>query len=96
MGQKYLKIEDQMPGLVREQDVAKRGGLEPKANVFKTCFKFYCRGAVKKQLLLKRITNRSLGAGPPAAGGYGRFFFEFFLIFGKNRYFNVIWITKII
>ena len=32
MGQKYLRIEDQKidgPGLVRKQDVAKGGGLEP-------------------------------------------------------------------
>ena len=30
MGQKYLGMEDQKPGLVFKQDVAKVGGLKPK------------------------------------------------------------------
>ena len=39
MGQKYLIMVGQKPGLVRKQDVAKRGELEPKVNVFKICVK---------------------------------------------------------
>ena len=41
------------------------------------------RGAVKKHLQLKRITNGGLGAGSPAAGGYGQFS-EIIVIFGKK------------
>ena len=47
MGQKYLEMEDQKPGLVLKKDVAKVGGLEPKINVFKISLKFFCGGAVK-------------------------------------------------
>ena len=90
MGQKYLKMEDQKlgPGLVRKQeDVAKGGRLEPKVNVFKISAKFYCGGAVKKLISLKRITDRGLGQGfqPPEAKGD---FLKIFLIFGKNSHFN--------
>ena len=35
MGLKYLRREDQKPGLMRKQDVAEGGGLESKVNVFK-------------------------------------------------------------
>ena len=44
------KIRSLGPGLVRKQDVAKGGGLEPKVNVFKIGVKFYCGGSVKKLL----------------------------------------------
>ena len=55
--------------LVRKQDIGKEGGLAPKVNVFEICVKLWRR--VKKLMSLKRITNGSLGAGPPVAGGYG-------------------------
>ena len=48
MGQKYLKIENQKPGLLRKQDVAKDGGLEPNVNILKLHVKFYCGGGMKK------------------------------------------------
>ena len=38
MGQTYLTMEDG-PGLMRQQNVAKRGGFETKLNVFKMCVK---------------------------------------------------------
>ena len=46
MEQNYLKMEDQNlgHGLVRKQNVAKRGGLEPKVTVFKICVKLGRRG----------------------------------------------------
>ena len=44
------KIKSLGPGLVRKHKIAKRGGLEPKVNVFKICVKFYCGRAVKKPL----------------------------------------------
>ena len=42
MGKKYFRMQDQKPRtwLARKQDVAKRGGLEPKVNVFKYVLKF--------------------------------------------------------
>ena len=57
MGQKYFRMEikSQGPRLVRKQDVAKEGGIEPKDNVFEIRLKL-CR-RVKKLMLLKRITD---------------------------------------
>ena len=65
--------------LVRKHDVAKGGGLEPKANVLKICFKFHCGGAVKKLM----HHRGDLRPGPPAVGGYGQFF-GIFLTFEKK------------
>ena len=50
MGQKYfrMKIRSLGPKLVRKQDVAKEGGLEPKVYVFEICVKLWRR--VKKLL----------------------------------------------
>ena len=51
MGNKNIlewKIRSLGSGLMGKQDVAKRGRLEPKVNVFKISFKFYRGGAVKK------------------------------------------------
>ena len=42
-----------------------------------------CGGTVKKQMQLKRITDRGVGKGPPAAGGYGQFFEYFCNILGN-------------
>ena len=47
-------------------------------------------------MLLKGITNRGLGAGPPAVGGFGGLgaklpeVGQFFVIFWKKSYFNAI------
>ena len=45
-GRKYLRMEDQKPGLVRKQDFAKRGETEAKV-IFSKHFLTY-GGAVKK------------------------------------------------
>ena len=86
MGQKYLRMEDRKPEayrLVRKQNVAKGGGLEPKVNVFKVCVKFYCGGMVKKLIQLNRITDGYLGRilQPPEAMGD---FLKIFVIFEKK------------
>ena len=60
--------------LERKQDVALGGGREQKVNFFQKYVKFYCGSAVWKLFYLKLITDRDLGAVPPAAGGYGQFF----------------------
>ena len=59
------KIRSLGPQLVRKQDGDKDGGLGPKINVFKICVKYYCGGAVKKLMQLKRITDGGLETGPP-------------------------------
>ena len=53
----------------RKQDVADGRDLNQKLMILK--YVSNCRGAVKKLMLLKRITDGGLGAGHPAAGGYG-------------------------
>ena len=75
------KIRNVGLDLVRKQDVAKGGELEPKTNVFKICVKFYCGGAVKKLMYHRGY----LRAGPPAVGGYGQFF-GCFLTFEKKLF----------
>ena len=68
-GQKCFRMEIKSlePGLVCKQAVAKEGG--PKVHVFERCVKL--RRRVNKLMKLKRITDGSLGTGPPVAGGYG-------------------------
>ena len=77
---------------MRQHDVVKKERLLPKVNVFKIYVKFHCGRPEKKLLQLKRITDRVLGAGFPAAGGFEQFF-ENSYNFLQNSYFNAIWIT---
>ena len=46
IGQKFLRMDDQKPGLLRKQHVAKGEELEQKVNTFKICVKLW--GALKK------------------------------------------------
>ena len=56
---------------MREQNVAKGGGLEPKVMFSK--YELNWGRAVKRLMQRKRITDGGLGAWPPASGGYGQF-----------------------
>ena len=67
------KVRSLRPGWERKQDIANGGGLEPEVNVFEISVKFYCGGAVKKLMLLKRITLGGLGPGPQAPEAMGDF-----------------------
>ena len=58
------KIRSLGPGLVRKQDVAKGGRLDPKVNVFKICVKFCSGGAVKKKCNSNVLQTGVLGRGP--------------------------------
>ena len=50
------------PRLVRKQDVAREGELEPKGIFLK--YVLNCGGAMKKLMKLKRITDGGLELGP--------------------------------
>ena len=54
-------MEDQKPGLVRQQEVAKEGRLEPKVNVFKICVKLWRCGEETNET--QTYHRRGLGAG---------------------------------
>ena len=64
MGQKYRRMEDQKLGVlvVRKQNVAKRGGLEPKVNVFQICVNLWRHGE-KTNLPQTYHRRKCLGRG---------------------------------
>ena len=78
MGQKDLRMEDQMSGFVRKQDVAKGGELEPKVNVFKLRVKSWRRG--EETNVTQTYHRRGSGS---EARGYERFFENFRKILEK-------------
>ena len=98
MGQRvYWKIRSWESGLARNQDFAKGEGLEPQVKKFYKYIKIGGRG--EQISATQTYHRRGLGAEAPAAGGYGVWGLRhpaagrYFVIFGKNSYFKVIWIT---
>ena len=79
------KIRSLGPGLTREQNVVKGGGVKPKVNVIKYVLNFLWR-RYKETIVPQTYHRWGLGAGSPAAEAFGRFFRNFW----KNSYLNAI------
>ena len=63
-------MEDQKPGLVRKQNVAKLRGFDPKVNVFKTHVKLWRRGEETNvtQAFLERFYLNKIPVMIPTTG----------------------------
>ena len=75
MGEKYLRMKDQKPGLVRKQYVAKGEGLKPKVNVFIICVKFWRRG--EETNVTQTHHRRGSEGGDPTSWRLWVIFFNF-------------------
>ena len=78
MGQKYLRMKDEKPGLVRKQD-AKGEGLEPKVNVFKISVELW--RCVEETNVTQTYHRRGVGSGAPSGRKLWAIFCKFLVIF---------------